>query len=37
MLVRTLLVAAGAAGLLALPAGGRRYEAGEEVEVVLRR
>ena len=27
---------AGAAGLLALPAGGRRYEAGEEVEVVLR-
>jgi molybdopterin molybdotransferase len=31
-----LLGLAGAAGLLALPAGGRRYEAGEEVEVVLR-
>jgi len=31
-----LLGMAGAAGLLALPAGGRRYEAGEEVEVVLR-
>jgi molybdopterin molybdotransferase len=31
-----LLGLAGAAGLIALPAGGRRYEAGEEVEVVLR-
>jgi len=31
-----LLGLAGAAGLMALPAGGRRYEAGEEVEVVLR-
>ena len=31
-----LLGLAGAAGLLALPAGGRLYEAGEEVEVVLR-
>jgi molybdopterin biosynthesis enzyme len=27
---------AGAGGLLALPAGGKRYEPGEEVEVVLR-
>ena len=31
-----LLGLAGAAGLLALPAGGRRYEAGEDVEIVLR-
>lgn len=31
-----LLGLAGAAGLMALPAGGRRYEAGEEIEVVLR-
>lgn len=31
-----LLGLVGAAGLLALPAGGKRYEAGEEVEVVLR-
>ena len=31
-----LMGLAGAAGLIALPAGGRRYEAGEEVEVVLR-
>jgi molybdopterin molybdotransferase len=31
-----LLGLAGAAGLIALPAGGRRFEAGEEVEVVLR-
>ena len=32
-----LLGLVGAAGLLALPAGGKRYDAGEEVEVVLRR
>jgi molybdopterin molybdotransferase len=31
-----LLGLAGAGGLLALPAGGKRYEPGEEVEVVLR-
>jgi molybdopterin molybdotransferase len=31
-----LLGLAGAAGLIALPAGGRRYETDEEVEVVLR-
>lgn len=31
-----LLGLAGSAGLIALPAGGRRYEAGEAVEVVLR-
>jgi molybdopterin biosynthesis enzyme len=31
-----LLGLAGAGGLVALPAGGRRHEAGEEVEVVLR-
>lgn len=31
-----LLGLAGAAGLIALPAGGRRYEPGETVEVVLR-
>ena len=31
-----LLGLAGASGLVALPAGGRRHEAGEEVEVVLR-
>jgi molybdopterin molybdotransferase len=31
-----LLGLAGAAGLIVLPAGGQRYEAGEEVEVVLR-
>jgi molybdopterin biosynthesis enzyme len=31
-----LLGFAGAGGLLALPAGGKRYEPGEEVEVVLR-
>ncbi len=31
-----LLGLAGAGGLIALPAGGRRHEAGEEVEVVVR-
>ena len=31
-----LLGLAGAGGLIALPAGGRRHEAGEEVDVVLR-
>jgi molybdopterin biosynthesis enzyme len=31
-----LLGLAGAAGLIALPAGGKRFEAGDEVEVVVR-
>lgn len=31
-----LLGLAGAGGLIALPAGGQRYEAGDEVEIVLR-
>ena len=31
-----LLGLAGASGLLALPAGGRRYDPGDEVEIVLR-